>query len=37
MNCWPVCSDSHWQISRPAMSIEPPAANGTITRTGFAG
>src|SRR5262249_22109581 len=33
MNCWPYSSDSFCAISRPRMSVVPPAANGTTTLT----
>src|SRR5262245_17180520 len=33
MNCWPYSSDSFCAISRPRISVVPPAANGTTTLT----
>ena len=35
--CWPVASVRRAAIVRPAMSVGPPAANGTSTRIGRAG
>jgi hypothetical protein len=36
-NCCPSRSESFAAISRPAMSVTPPAANGMMILTGFAG
>ena len=36
-NCWPSRWPSFWPNTRAKTSVEPPAANGTITRTGFSG
>src|SRR5262245_10162864 len=33
MNCWPYSSESFCAISRPRISVVPPAANGTTTLT----
>jgi hypothetical protein len=36
-NCWPRRCDSHCAISRATISVEPPAAKPTMTRTGCVG
>src|SRR5688500_12468726 len=36
-NCWPRYSDSLFENTRAVMSLPPPGANGTMTRTGFVG
>jgi hypothetical protein len=36
-NGWPSRSDSHCPIRRATMSVAPPGASGTITRTGRVG
>src|SRR5262245_37804544 len=35
--CWPHVSDNFCATMRAITSVGPPAANGTIRRTGFAG
>src|ERR1700682_93888 len=37
MNCWPSASDSFCENCRAVMSLPPPGAKGTITRTTFVG
>src|SRR6187399_1186693 len=36
-NCWPRYSESLFENWRAVMSLPPPGANGTTTRTGLAG
>ena len=36
-NCWPNFSVSFWPTSRATTSTGPPAANGTMIRTGLRG
>src|SRR5690242_2936024 len=36
-NCWPRISDNFAENTRAVMSLPPPGANGTITRTGLVG
>src|SRR6266498_2276162 len=36
-NCWPSDSESLCATERAMMSVPPPAAEGTMKRTGFAG
>src|SRR3954469_22365821 len=34
---WPQCSVIFWPITRAMMSVEPPAANGTMILIGLSG
>src|SRR5688572_19098958 len=36
-NCWPRNSESLFENTRAVMSLPPPGANGTMTRTGLTG
>src|SRR5262249_34980181 len=36
-NCWPSFSDSRCAMSRPAISVTPPAGNGMMILTGLLG
>src|SRR5688572_17738926 len=36
-NCWPRYSESLFENTRAVMSLPPPGANGTMTRTGLVG
>src|SRR5690242_6927495 len=36
-NCWPRASESFCENWRAEMSLPPPGANGTMTRTGLVG
>src|SRR5215211_6655185 len=36
-NCWPTCSPTFWNATRPTTSVAPPGGNTMTTRTGFEG